>query len=225
MAKLTPGIGWSEARGSVGGVTYCRSSAGLTFRGRSNGPSRRTRQAIAQSAIISTQAAAWRELTQDQRRQWSAAADADAVAGYPSGLSGFALFCAVNTTLRQSALPTRTTPSMAAPGQILTLENPTQLGTSGTFILNASRTDFAGSRLVIRATSPAPAYLAESRNPTYRFLATLQGTPISGSFAGWNTAWWTNNAGFSGQVVTWEFRIVALGGARGPVHRRFTTLA
>jgi len=223
--KTTPGPFAGQLIGSIGGSTACHTGNGPIIRARSLGPSKRTARQAAQAALLATYSARWRQLTEDQRKQWRAAAAADAIPGYAPGLTGHALFVAVNTTLRQSTLPARDVPSLAKPGVILTLANPTQLGTSGTFFLNASRTDFAGSRLVIRATSPAPPQLGESRNPVYRWLATLQGTPISGSFGGWNTAWWTNNAGFGGLQVTWEFRIVSLGGGRGPIHRRVTILA
>jgi len=222
--KTTPSPFAGQMLGSIGGMTACHTGNGPVIRARSLGPSRKTARQATQSARLAAQSARWRELTEDQRTQWRAAAEANAIPGYRPGLTGHALFVAVNCTLRDSAIPVRTTPSMAKPGEIITLENPVQLGTSGTFILNASRTDFAGSRLVIRATSPAPPQLAESRNPVYRYLATLQGTPIAGSFGGWNTAWWTNNLGFGGLQVTWEFRVVSLGGGRGPVHRRLTIL-
>jgi hypothetical protein len=224
VAKLTPGIGWSEARGSVGSVTYCRSSAGMTFRRRSNGPSRQTARSLLQASRLSSESARWRELTEDQRRQWSAAAEADAVPGYKSGLSGHALFCAVNVSLRDANQARVLVPSVTRVGEFLALETPIQSGTTSSFRLQWTRTLAAGQFGVIRATSPAPPYLSETRNPTYRFLGAISQSPLDLTVGLWGTAWWSGLAAYSGQAITWEFRVLTNTGARGPVYRRTTIL-
>lgn len=224
MAKLTPGIGWSEARGSVGSVTYCRSSAGMTFRRRSSGPSRRTPAAVRQSARLSLAAAQWREFTPDVRRQWNEAAEFSTVPGYPPGLSGFNLFCACAVHRLEVTSSLTITPEVRSPGTFLTLETPVQVGTSSTFNMNWSRTTPISARVEVRATSPHPPYLSETRNPTYRFIGNVSASPFVGPLGGWGVVWWSGLAGYSGQAITWEFRIISDRSARSEVHRRTTIL-
>ena len=225
MAKITPGIGWSEARGSVGSVTYCRGSSGMTFRARSLGPSLRTARSMEQSARLSRAAAAWREATPDVRRQWNAAAEANSVPGYPPGLSGFLLYsaCLYHRSLVTSSVTI--TPEVRSPGEFINLETPVQVGTSAVFNMNWSRTTPISARVEIRATAPHPAYLSETRNPVYRFITNVSSTPFVGALGSYATAYWSSLAPYSGMAVTWEFRIISDRSARSPVHRRTTILA
>lgn len=197
----------------------------MTFRARSLGPSRRTASSSEQSARLSRAAAAWREATPDVRRQWNAAAEANSVPGYPPGLSGFLLYsaCLYHRSIVTSSVTI--TPEVRSPGEFLTLATPVQVGTSAVFNMAWTRTAPISGRVEIRATSPAPAYLSETRNPTYRFINNVSSTTFAGPLGSYSAAFWSNLAPYSGMAITWEFRIISDRSARSPVHRRTTILA
>lgn len=196
----------------------------MTFRRRSSGPSRRTPAAVRQSARLSRAAAQWREFTPDVRRQWNEAAEFSTVPGYPPGLSGFNLFCACAVHRLEVTASLAITPEVRSPGQFLTLATPVQIGTTGAFQLQWTRTAPISGRVEVRATSPAPPYLSETRNPTYRFITNQSAATVNLTIGSYGVVWWNALAPYSGQAVTWEFRIISDRSARSEVHRRTTIL-
>lgn len=225
MAKIRPGVGWSEARGSVAGATYCRSSSGLTLRARSLGPGRTTIRATNYANRIAARAAAWRGLTQAQRDQWDTAAATNGVPGYRSGLSGFQLYVAVTGALREAGLSAVTVPPLGARPAAITFADPVQSGQTSIFTLNQSHGNPGTGGIVLRVSQPLPPQLARSRNPSLHYLAYIASTPYTAG-ANWATAWWSGTmAQFSGYQLIWQARLLLLNGARGPVIERRVILA
>lgn len=217
MAKLTPGIGFGEARGSIGDVTYCRSSQGFTFRSRSPGPARRTRQAMNQSSRLGRAAAAWRDLTQSQRDQWEAAALGRSLAGYPKCETGFTLFLAVAVESLNVALALPTVPVLTPPPSFINAPTFTQQATNAIFGITYSRTAGPSARVVIRATAPTPPQLSATRYPTKRFVQAFTASSGATNFSGYSTAWFPVLAPFSGYAVDFYSRIILPGGGRSPL--------
>lgn len=102
MAKITPGIGFSSAAGSVAGVTYTRSGSGLVMRDRKLRAFARGSIAMTTRRRFSAVTQMWRDLTDAQRANWHRWAESlptEDSSLHGAANSGFT--CFVNANLNQ----------------------------------------------------------------------------------------------------------------------------
>ena len=102
MALILPGVGFGEARGSIGAVTYSKNRGGAYMRARTkpvNPPSAFSDEVhLAQSNL----AQSWAALSSSEQAQWIAATPSRShfnVFGLPTELSGQQLYIATNMRL------------------------------------------------------------------------------------------------------------------------------
>lgn len=218
MAKITPGIGFSSASGSVAGTTYARTRAGLTLRtvGRRREPSSQLAQLRA--ARFAKWTAAWRELTPAGRASWNAIApDLAAHPGYvnPSS-SGFHLFVSCNLNLLEiSAGPQLAPPPLTAMPRINLTAAQIQLAaiprTMNVMVGNSNPVN--GTR-VLAATRPLPASIANANSQTFRIIRTGMGPGTLNEIAFWETAWWPLFDELQGCYIWFRAWVISAGGLR-----------
>jgi hypothetical protein len=218
--KITPGIGFSEASGSVAGVTYKRSKGGLTMAIKSPGPAGQSSANRIQRTTTATAAIAWRGLGEDRRRQWNAAAKARMVAGYPEIDNGFHLFVAVTNRRRDLGLGIQVTPSADAPGTLNSLNFVSLVAATGLLTYNATWFNSPSTRLLIWATSTFPASWANAKHRPHRLIGFSINSPTVTTTGIWRTAWFTPTNAQRGMAVEFWARVVHIEGAQGPLQVR-----
>jgi hypothetical protein len=224
MAKITSGIGWSSASGSISGLTFAQGSQGMVLRSKGAGPTRRTRQALQISARLGSAAARWRELTPSQRREWEQAARLGRVPGYEPGMSGINLFCAVQQVRLPISSSLQLTPPTGPAPVLQYFDPPVQFGTTSTFTFRWARLATVAGSVEIRGSSPMPPQLSASMNPPMRRLVNVGANPFTGQLASWGTEWWVGLAAYSGYRIWWEARAIANDGRKSQPIRTSTIL-
>lgn len=70
----TSGIGATEISGKVGGSVFARGGSGMTVRNKAKGTQAKTNSQLVQQGKFSTNATAWRDLSDAERKAWTLAA-------------------------------------------------------------------------------------------------------------------------------------------------------
>jgi len=181
MAIIKYGHLISEARASLNGTVFSRNSAGPYMRAKVSPAQPRTGRQQQVRQRLSAASAGWRNLTEDQRKAWiAAAADANKinVFGDNMPLTGHQLYMrlariaqeigvAIPTIPPQIAAPrgpdTLTLTGVASPGSLEIAFTPTPLGANLRLLIDATDTLSAGisnaagkfRRILVSAANPA----------------------------------------------------------------------
>lgn len=219
MARVTPPLGHSTPRGSIGGVTYGSSIGGAVLKLRGITPTSRFGLQQLVRARLGTAAQAFRALTDYDRRRWQAAAEQLPELGADGNLyrpSAFELFvsCACHTLEVFGTLP-------PAPPSPIRLEQPTvavttaSIGTATLTVVTGGGVP-AGGRRVIAATRAFPNGIYNTSRVPFRTIATNVGGGTANRFGVYATQWPTPTAARIGEAVIWRTYIVSANGLASP---------
>lgn len=105
--KVLPGVGWGDARGSIGAVTYSRNRGGAYAKTKVSPVNPVSEFSAAVRVALATIAASWRALPTAQQTMWSdfaASNPSTNVFGNPITLTGEQMFARVNQRLQIAGL-------------------------------------------------------------------------------------------------------------------------
>lgn len=203
---------YSEARGSVNGVTYSRNRYGAYTRNRAKPVNPSTTLQTAVRAAFTSISAAWRALTAGQRDAWtgySLTVPKTNKVGDTINLTGNAMYVACNQprvtflgpTNRVDAAPTNTGTIPLSPMTTLNITSGTvvsvQPSSSDTWTANTN------NALLVFASRPQNASIAFFKGP-YQFAGIVRGTPAANITLPHTVS--------TGQVVFFAFRVLGLDG-------------
>jgi hypothetical protein len=207
MAKLLPGIGWSSASGSVAGVTYTRGRSGQVMRARIMTPDRQTTHQIRRRSYLQLAAQSWRELTEEDRRSGSAAAEAwphDDLEGQAWPSSGPTLYTKLQLERLEAGLGLSTRP----PNIQRLLRQTIDFGTVdvGAGQLNVRRLP-ATATMAVRityATLPFSAGISNWKGLAFRPIRSSTATAMQNLYADYTTAYFPLTAEHVGMQLAWR---------------------
>lgn len=208
MAKITPGVGFSEASGSVAGVTYLRTNTGLQMRNRIMTPQRGGAYQQSRKAAFTAITSSWRSLTEAQRKVWLRSEE--------NGVSGFQLYVKRNLLLLAIGQT-----AVTAPGSLLAIPAPT-LTSAGTSISSSQLFIAFGGTLpsggyrALWATWARSAGTRFNRGIPERFLMTIGSAGSSNRWGTYANTWTTPTADVVGLVITLTAQFVGPQGQPGP---------
>lgn len=204
MAKLTPGIGFGQASGSVGGVTYTPGRNGLVMRNRVLTTRPRTTSNTARKGQFADLARQWGALTDEQREAWTLyaaqlpPADPRFGAGPPTA---FNAFIGYNMKLRYASQAFRTEPPPLGRVGIPTLTSWTiDIATSTLSVARGAGSTTTVAR-VLSMSQPLRPGRSNYKGVTTRRLTANNTGAAANQWSNYGLAWFTLSSAYSGMEV------------------------
>lgn len=203
MAKITSGVGFSSAAGSVAGLTYRAGREGLTLRAKAIQRGGRNALQSTSQAQLTSLAQSWKQLTADQRARWQTRAVAGTQhprIGQSAPRDGFHLYVAINCLLLESTQAIVTTPpALTSLDRATVAVSAASIGGS-TLMITPTWSSVPSFRTVLYCTRPKSPGRSLHTQASYRAIGNRNRATANNEFSRYSTAFGTPQTAQIGQV-------------------------
>lgn len=217
MAKITPGIGFSSATGSVAGVTYTPGRSGLVMRNRLVTPQVRRQTSQLKKSQFAAVAQLWRELTVDQRQAWDRFAQSVSSEGGSAELGGGdprLIFQTANMNRLEIGQALLLTPGVLQVHPRVTLV-PILVDLATSHLdFSFTRTTAGSGTNVVYATRPLSPGQYQARGRVFRFIRSPATTTTLNYIGNYTTSWFQLTTAHIGQVVFFRSLVIGIDGLK-----------
>lgn len=217
MAKITPGVGFSSASGSVAGVTYTSGRSGLVMRNRLVTPQLQRAPSQLKRAQFAAVAQSWRELSAADRLAWKRFAESIVAGGDDHQLGGGdprLVFQQCNMNRLELGSAMLTTPAVLQVHPRVTLV-PTLISVLvGSFNFSFTRTAAGSGTNMVYATRPLSPGQYHHRGRVFRFLRSPATNTDLNYFGNYSSAWSASLTSYAGRVVYMRSLVIGTDGLK-----------
>lgn len=220
MAKFTPGVGFGQASGSVGAVTYSRNRYGVYMRRRAAPVNPRTTAQGTARARFGNLSQQWRTLTAAQRTEWNAQAPNVTLynsLGAQYTPSGAQYFVGLNVNRLQIGIAVATTPPALEQAAVITSASVVSTGSTGVQTVTFAPAIASGKFYILEATAPMSAGKAFVGRSQFKAIAVLSNTDTSPYVAtsAYAAVFGGITANDVGKRIAWRLTPVGSSGQKG----------